>query len=146
MLAAVLLSPHVLPTVTGRLVVEDFYLERHQLIFSAMTDLQEAGSEIDLRTLQGQLELKNAFEAVGGMAYLAGLDLDLPDLGRVEAYVELVKERSIRRQLVLTSQKVILDCFEAGLAANEVLAEAERAVLGLGQQALQRGFTVLQEV
>lgn len=145
-LAAVLLSPHVLPTVTGRLTSEDFYVERHRLIFDAMLQLQEAGSEIDLRTLQGQLELKNAFEAVGGMAYLSGLDLDLPDLGRVEAYAELVKERSIRRQLIETSQKVIVDCFEAGLQASEVLAEAERTVMGLGQQATQRGFSVLSDV
>jgi replicative DNA helicase len=145
-LAAVLLSPHVLPTVTGRLVTEDFYLERHQLIYTSMLELQEHGSEIDLRTLQGQLELKNAFEAVGGMAYLASLDLDLPDLGRVESYVELVKERSIRRQLVQTGQQLVVDCFEAGQNAGEILAQAERAVLNLGQQAMQRGFTVLSEL
>ena len=145
-MGAILLAPHVLPTVTGRLIPEDFYLERHQLIYQAMLDLQENGSEIDLRTLQGQLELKNAFEAVGGMAYLSGLDLDLPDLGRVETYVEIVKERSIRRQLIEASQKTIVDCFEAGLEASEVLAEAERSVLGLGQQAMKRGFSVIGEV
>lgn len=145
-LGAVLLAPHVLPTVTGRLVPEDFYLERHQLIYQSMLDLQEEGSEIDLRTLQGRLELINAFEVVGGMAYLSGLDLDLPDLGRVETYVEIVKERSIRRQLIEASQKTIVDCFEAGLQAADVLAEAERSVLGLGQQAMNRGFSVLGEV
>ncbi len=145
-LGAVLLAPHVLPTVTGRLIPEDFYLERHQHIYQSMLELQENGSEIDLRTLQGQLELKNAFEAVGGMAYLSGLDLDLPDLGRVETYVEIVKERSIRRQLIEASQKTIVDCFEAGMEAGDVLAEAERSVLGLGQQAMKRGFSVLGEV
>ncbi len=145
-LGAVLLAPHVLPTVTGRLIPEDFYLERHQLIYQSMLELQENGSEIDLRTLQGRLELKNAFEAVGGMAYLSGLDLDLPDLGRVETYVEIVKERSIRRQLIEASQKTIVDCFEAGMEATDVLAEAERSVLGLGQQAMKRGFSVLGEV
>ena len=145
-LGAVLLAPHVLPTVTGRLIPEDFYLERHQLIYQSMLELQENGSEIDLRTLQGQLELKNAFDAVGGMAYLSGLDLDLPDLGRVETYVEIVKERSIRRQLIEASQKTIVDCFEAGMEATDVLAEAERSVLGLGQQAMHRGFSVLGEV
>ncbi|MEM6796983.1 MAG: replicative DNA helicase [Acidobacteriota bacterium] len=145
-LGAILLAPHVLAVVTGRLVVEDFYLDSHQLIFQAMLDIQEAGDDIDLRTLQAQLELKNAFEASGGMAYLSGLDLDLPDLGRVETYVEVVKERSIRRQLITSSQQIIFDSFEAGMAASEVLAEAERSVLGLGQQAMRRGFSVIGDV
>ena len=145
-LGAVLLAPHVLSTVTGRLIPEDFYLERHQLIYQAMIDLQEGGAEIDLRTLQGQLELKNAFETAGGMVYLSGLDLDLPDLGRVETYVEIVKERSIRRQLIEASQQTITDCLEAGMEASDVLAEAERAVLNLGQQAMNRGFSFLGDV
>ena len=145
-LAAVLLAPHVLPVITGRLTRDDFYLEKHQLVYQAMLELSEAGTEIDLRTLQAQLELKNAFETVGGLAYLSGLDLDLPDLGRIEAYVEVVKERSVRRHLIEMSQKTIYDCFEAGLEAREILAESERAVLDLGQQALTRGFVSLDEV
>ncbi|MEM1181282.1 MAG: replicative DNA helicase [Acidobacteriota bacterium] len=145
-LAAILLAPHVMPLVTARLVPEDFYVERHQLIYQAMLDLQDKGDEIDLRTLQAELELKNAFESSGGLAYLSGLDLDLPDLSRVETYVEVVKERSIRRQLILSSQKVIFDSFEAGMAASDVLAEAERSIMGLGQQAMQRGFASMADV
>lgn len=145
-LAAVLLSPNVLPMVTERLVPEDFYLEKHQLIYRSMLDLQEDGTEIDLRTLQGRLELKNAFDIVGGMAYLAGLDLDLPDLGRIESYVEIVKERSIRRRLIQASQRISFDAIEGGLEAGEVLAEAEKLVLGLGEEAIKRGFSVLGDV
>ena len=59
-LAAALLSPHVIPLISGRLVAEDFYLERHQLIYQTMIDLQENGSEIDLRTLQASLELRGS--------------------------------------------------------------------------------------
>ena len=145
-LAAILLSPHVLPVVTARLSSEDFYLERHQLIFECMLALQEEGTEIDLRTLQGKLELRNAFDTVGGMAYLAGLDLDLPDLGRIESYVEIVKERSIRRRLIQAAQRITFDSFESGQEAHEVLAEAEKMVLGLGEEAIRRGFSVLGEV
>ncbi|MEM1206392.1 MAG: replicative DNA helicase [Acidobacteriota bacterium] len=145
-LAAILLAPKLLPTVTGRLKPEDFYLERHQLIYQCMLDLQDAGDEIDLRTLQGRLELKNAFEKIGGMAYLAGLDLDLPDLGRTETYVELVKERSIRRGLIETCQRIAYECLEGGIEAGDALAEAEKLVMGLGQDAQKRGFSELGPV
>ena len=145
-LAAALLSPHVLPLISGRLVAEDFYLERHQLIYQAMADLQEGGSEIDLRTLQARLELKGAFEAIGGFAYLAGLDLDLPDLGRVETYVEIVKERSVRRRLVLACSELTSGCLDGGLDASAALSEAEKMIFGLGEEATRRGFSPLARI
>ncbi|HZF12341.1 MAG TPA: replicative DNA helicase [Thermoanaerobaculia bacterium] len=145
-LGAVLLDPEVLPTITGRLRPEDFYLERHHTLFAAMVQLQEERVTIDLRTLQAKLEQQGKFEATGGIAYLASLDLDLPDLGRVDAYVEIVKERSVRRRLIEASNRIIRDCLDGGLTAQAALAHAEREVLGLGEEAVQRGFTQLSEV
>ncbi len=145
-LAAALLAPHVLPQISGRLLVEDYYLERHQLIYQAMLDLQEGGSEIDLRTLQARLELKGAFETIGGVAYLAGLDLDLPDLGRIQAYVEIVKERSVRRQLVLACSEIGNACMDGGLDASSALGRAEELIFGLGEEATHRGFSPLSKV
>lgn len=145
-LAAILLSPRLMPLVSGRLEGEDFYLERHQHLFQAMLDLAESGSEIDLRTVQARLEHRGTFEAVGGMAYLAGLDLDLPDLGRVETYVELVKERSVRRRLIRACNEIARDCMDGGLDAGEALGVAEKMIFGLGEEAVQRGFTPLAEI
>ncbi len=145
-LAAALLAPQVLPQISGRLLVEDFYLERHQLIYQSMLELQEGGSEIDLRTLQASLELKGAFETIGGFAYLAGLDLDLPDLGRILTYVEIVKERSVRRRLVLACGEIQSSCMEGGVDAATALGRAEELIFGLGEEATHRGFSVLAKV
>ena len=145
-LAAALLSPHVVPQVSGRVTTKDFYLERHQLIFQAMLDLQESGAEIDLRTLQARLELKGSFEAIGGFAYLAGLDLDLPDLSRVDTYVEIVKERSVRRRLVLACNELTSGCLDGALDASEALSQAEKMIFGLGEEATKRGFSPLSQV
>lgn len=145
-LAAVLLSPHVLPTVSGRLTEEDFHLERHQLIYRTMLELQEGGSEIDLRTLQGRLEQRGVFDKIGGMAYLAGLDLDLPDLGRIETYSDIVKERSVRRRLIRYCSEIAHGCLEGGLDAQDGLNKAESYIFGLGEEAVQRGFSSLSEV
>ena len=47
-------------------------------------------------TIQAKLEQQGQFEGVGGLAYLAGLDLDLPDIGRIETYTEIVKSSEAR--------------------------------------------------
>lgn len=145
-LASVMLDPRVLPTISGRLRDEDFYLEKHRILYSAMLEIQEADSTIDLRTVQAKLEHQQTLEKVGGMAYLASLDLDLPDLGRVETYVELVKERSVRRRLIAASGEIIRDCLDGGVDADIALARAEQSVFALGEEAVQRGFTSLGEI
>ncbi len=99
-LAALLLDARLLPVVSGRLRCEDFYLERHRHLYGAMVDLAAEGVDVDLRTLQAKLEQRGRFDGAGGLAYLATLELDLPDLGNVGAYVEIVKDRSARRQVI----------------------------------------------
>ncbi|HBL28278.1 MAG TPA: replicative DNA helicase [Acidobacteria bacterium] len=145
-LGGILLDPAVLPTISGRLRPEDFYVERHQVLYQTMIDLQEEQVEIDLRTVQAKLEQRAQLDGVGGLSYLASLDLDLPDIGRVDQYAEIIKERSIRRRLIQTSSQVIRDCLDGGLTAQEALGRAEQAVLGLGEEAIQRGFAQIGHI
>ncbi len=145
-LGGILLDPAVLPLISGRLRSEDFYQERHQALYRAMLDLQEEQVEVDLRTLQAKLEQQGQFDTIGGIAYLATLDLDLPDIGRIDQYAEIVKERSVRRRLIQASSQIIRDCMDGGLAAQEALGRAEQAILGLGEEAIQRGFVLLSNV
>jgi replicative DNA helicase len=141
-LGGVLLDTTILPTISGRLRAEDFYSERHQILYQAMLDLQEEQVEIDLRTLQARLEQRDQFDRIGGLAYI----LDLPDIGRIDAYVEIVKERSVRRRLIAMSGEIIRNCLDGGLEAREALGRAEQAVLSLGEEAIQRGFAQLAHV
>jgi replicative DNA helicase len=145
-LGGILLDPAVLPTIAGRLRPDDFYLDRHRVLYEAMLDLQDARVGIDLRTVQAKLEQQLKFDGVGGLAYLAGLDLDLPDIGRIDAYVEIVKERSVRRRLILAAGQIVRDCLDGGVDAREALGHAEQAILGLGEEAVQRGFVPLANV
>ncbi|MDX1998397.1 MAG: replicative DNA helicase [Thermoanaerobaculia bacterium] len=145
-LASVMLDPSILPMISGRLREDDFFLDRHRILYEAMVGLQEGGAIVDIRTVQARLEQQGKFESTGGLAYLASLDLDLPDLGRVDSYVEIIKERSVRRRLILVSQDTIRNCLDGGLDAAEALGRAEQAVLGLGEEAVQRGFQQLGAV
>jgi replicative DNA helicase len=98
-LGAILLDPSLMQTITTRLRPSDFYIQRHRVIYRALLVLQAQEVEIDLRTLQAQLEGQQQLGAVGGLAYLASLDLDLPDIGRIDAHVAIIEERSRRRRL-----------------------------------------------
>lgn len=137
-LGALLLDPSLCKEAGQRLRPEDFYLERHETLFCACLDLFAAGVAPDLRTLQAHLEERNRFDGIGGIVYLASLDLDLPDLGRFEAYVEIVKERSVRRQLIQQAQRLTRDVLAGDPLATLVeghastLEGARRALGGSG--------------
>ncbi len=145
-LAGVLVDPAVFPSLSGRLEPEDFYSERNRLIYEAMLALQDGEQELDLRTVQAQLEQHGTLDKVGGVAYLVSLDLDLPDIGRLESYIEIVKERSVRRRLIDACGEITRNCFDGGLMAQEALGQAEQAILGLGEEAIQKGFVPISRI
>jgi replicative DNA helicase len=143
--AALIDHERCLPMAAARLVVDDFYFERHQRLYASMLELQAAGTEIDLRTVQAKLEQRQQLELVGGVAYLATLDVDLPDLGRVDAYVEIIKERSLRRRLIDACADIYRSCLDGGIDARSALDRAEQKVLQLGEEAVARGFLSIQD-
>jgi replicative DNA helicase len=122
-LGALLLEPVRIAQVRTRLEARDWHLERHRLLYQAFLDVAEAGSTPDLLTLQAHLQQAGKFEAIGGMGYLATLDLDLPDLGRLDEYVEIVKERSVRRDLIADAQHTLLAAVSTARPVHELLAD-----------------------
>jgi replicative DNA helicase len=103
-LGAILLEPAVLDELPLRSM--DFFVDRHKTIFAACRELAADGAPIDIRTLQARLEQTGELDRVGGLAYLAGLDLDLPDISRVAAYAGIVEERALRRRLLAAAQRL----------------------------------------
>lgn len=146
-LAAILLDAdrHLAATAT-RLKPDDYYFERHRLLYDAMLALQEADSPIDLRTVQARLEQRDQFEAAGGVAYLATLEVDLPDLGRVDSYVEIIKERALRRRLIDACTTIYRTALDGGLEAKDALGRAEQAVMELSEEAVSRTFAPFDQV
>jgi hypothetical protein len=112
-LGAILLEPQLAGDVD--LLPEDFYLERHKNIFAALLHVHAAGIGVDQRTVQARLEDLGQLDAVGGTAYLAGLDGDLPAIDGFRSYVGIVQERSHRRQLLQAANQTIHDGRHQGL-------------------------------
>jgi replicative DNA helicase len=122
-LGALLLEPLCIAQIRTRLEPRDWHLERHRVLYQACLDVADAGSTPDLLTLQAHLEQAGMLDAVGGFAYLATLDLDLPDLGRLDEYVAIVKEKSVRRDLIADTQRTLLAAVSTARPVHELLAD-----------------------
>lgn len=127
-----------LPAIEAKITADDFHLERHRIIYRAVQEIAGEGEPVDIRTIQAHLEAQGKLEVVGGLAYLAGLDVDLPDMQRLDSYADVMRERSLRRQLAMACASVYRRAVSGTVDATDLLEEADEAVYGLLKSS-QRG-------
>jgi len=73
LLGAILLEPAAFLHIATFLNGDDFYLKRHEYIWTALSRLHERSDTIDYVTLSRELQDMRILEEIGGQAYLTGL-------------------------------------------------------------------------
>jgi replicative DNA helicase len=120
--------------VADRVVAEDFYRNDHRLIFEAVAGLIERSQPCDAVTLSGHLESQGLLDQVGGLAYLGSLARDTPTAANIRAYADIVRERSVLRQLITAGNLIVGSALEPeGREAREIVDDAERAVFEIAE-------------
>ena len=118
----------------------DFYRRDHRLIYSAMFQLAEQAKPFDVITLGEVLENSGVLEQAGGMAYLAELARNTPSASNIKAYAEIVRDRSVLRQMIQVSNEVAESAFDPqGRSTSELLDAAERKVFAIAEQGAKKG-------
>ncbi|MBK7929627.1 MAG: replicative DNA helicase [Bryobacterales bacterium] len=112
---------------------DDFSLEKHRRIFSAMVALNDRSEKIDRVTVAHELMRRGQLESVDGLSYLSSLDDGLPQIHNFEAYARIIKEKSILRRIILNSQALIERCMLDNEDPNVILSDAEENLLKLGE-------------
>jgi replicative DNA helicase len=121
--------------VADRVVAEDFYRNDHRLIFEAVAGLIERSQPCDAVTLSGHLESQGLLDQVGGLSYLGSLARDTPTAANIRAYADIVRERSVLRQLITAGNLIVGSALEPeGREAREIVDEAERAVFEIAER------------
>jgi len=125
---------------------EDLYLDAHRIILRHMISLVERSAPIDLVTLQEELLRSSQLEGAGGMAYLASLLDGIPHLINVEPYIEIIREKSLFRQMVNAMNKIMGECFDQAAPAEEVLDRAEKTLFDLSERRMKAGFVSVRDL
>lgn len=125
-IAAILISREALVKVLDILSVDDFFLERHKLIYASIADLDRKNRPVDLLTLKQHLSDNKNFDRAGGDAYLAELYQTVATSSNAEYYATRIKEFSLRRALIDVSRVIIETSHDLTQETEEVIDEAER--------------------
>ena len=111
---------------------KDFVDVNHKIIFNEIYDLASAGQIIDVVVLEDCLKSKGVLDKIGGLSYLGQLARKVPTSAHIKAYADIIKEKSIMRELINISNRTVQAVHQSEQGdVKEVLDKAESEIFGI---------------
>ena len=124
----------------------DFYSDAHRIIYQQILRLAAEGKPADVVTVSEALQSVQKLDYVGGLAYLGLLVGNVPTAANIRHYAQIVRDRSILRQLAATAGDIADSAYNPmGRPAKEILDQAEAKVLHIAEQG-SRGTQQFAEI
>jgi len=118
-----------------KIQADDFYRRDHQTIFNAISALENLGKPFDIVTVAEWLESHQQLDQAGSLAYLAALAENTPSASNIATYADIVRKRSILRQLARITTAINEMVFNPqGRTSEEILDQAEQSVFEIAEQ------------
>ncbi len=150
LLGGVIQDANVLSDVVSLLEPDDFYQERHKIIWEVLQKLSQFNTPIDVVTLSNALEKENRLEAVGGQEYLLKLIESVASGANARYHAEIIQKKSVMRRLIAVSNGAIRDAEDPTSEPDEIISKVEGAVMSLAEKqvknSLRPASVVVQEV
>ena len=145
-LGALLLDWGAVTTVLSYLRPERFYSYQNQVIFEAMLSLFNKGQTGDILSLTEELRSSGKLDAAGGVAYVSSLTDQVPTSSNIEYHANIVREQSIRRELIKISSNIISDAHNETKESRAVLEDAQNKIFGLTDLDQTQSIVTMQEL
>lgn len=139
-LGGLMLDNRAWDLIADRVRENDFYRHDHRLIYRVMARLAEQGKPLDVLTVSESLKELHELENAGGEVYLFELANNTPTVANIAAYADIVRERSVLRQLIATANEIASHAFNPeGRSSTELLDTAEQLVFAISEQGARVG-------
>ena len=145
-LGSILLDKSALIRVGDIVSKEDFYQEKHRIIFDAILTLFQRHQEIDTLTLSNYLDENKLLADIGGASYLTELMESVPTATHAEEYANIIKDKATLRNLILAGHAISALGMKEDENIAEVLEKAEKEVFNVSQTFLKEKFIHIKDV
>lgn len=123
-IGACLIEQNALPMVAGMLRPEMFYVMRHQLIYSAMMAMYQAGTKIDILTVKEELARRGKLEEAGGPYGITQLSCKVSGSAHLEYHAQIVHQKYLRREMILGLNKLLACALDEMMDIADTLVDA----------------------
>lgn len=146
LLGAILLSDDVIAEILTLLKPSDFYENRHQIIFQAMSDLYDQHRPIDLRTLTAELKTQKKLKEIGGASYLVDLSNFVPVASHAKAYAEIVEKTATRRKLIRAGNNIAEKAYADDANVDDLVGDAERELFEVSDKIVKSDYVAMDQL
>src|ERR671935_1426154 len=147
-LGAMMVSDGAIPPVVldVRLRDEEFYRERHRIVFRAITDLYEQGEPVDALTVSELLTQRGELTEAGGKDAVSELASTVPVPGNARHYARIVKQNALLRRLLVTSQRIQKSVHDREGDPEQLVERAESLLFKVAHEERASDFRRVAEV
>lgn len=139
-LGALLIDRDALSKVIDLLAAESFYVESHQLIFTAIHQLFGDSKPVDLLTVAQQLKQDGVLKQIGAEAKLVDLSTRVSSAAHIEYHARIVVQKHIQRELIRISNNMIEEAYEDSTDVLDLLDKAEQSLFEVSQGNLKKNY------
>lgn len=146
LLGALIINNDVLPDILTMIKPQDFYDEKHRIIFAAIVSLYDSHRPIDLLTLTAELKSKKQLDKIGKATYLAELSNFVPTASHAKAYAEIIEKTSTRRRLISAGTNIAEKAYQDDANPDELIGSAERELFEVSDKIVKSDYVSIDQL
>jgi replicative DNA helicase len=125
-----LLDNQVIDSIEGVVSANDFYVTAHKIIFDVIEKNYKT-KVVDFITLCGLLKDVGKLDSCGGPSFVASIVDNIPSAANITHYAGMVKEVSLRRQLLSRAYLISEIAYDTTVDINLSIENAQKSILAV---------------
>jgi len=146
LLGSLMIDKDAIISVADIVSAEDFYMDKHRMIFEAIIDLYSKRDPIDLLTLANRLIERGQLDQIGGRSYLASLSNMVPTSSHVANYAEIVQKKATLRNLIKSASEISAIGYNEDEDVTDILDRAEQKLFSVSQGHQKQMFVPINSI
>jgi replicative DNA helicase len=145
-LGSLLLDRDAIIKIADLINSEDFYDDKHKIIYLSIIKLYDERASIDILTVSNTLEEGHSLDKIGGVSYLTTLVNSVPSAAHVVHYANIVRRKGTLRRLISASTDIVGLGYQEDMDLESLLDMAEQKLFSVSQKYLKQNFVPLSEI
>ncbi len=146
LLGSIIINPEAFDRVGGIITADDFYLDEHKHIYSALIKMYMQSKVIDTVTLVNALVEQGDRDEAGGIQYISLLANSVPSVANAKDYARIVKEKSTLRRLISICEDISNDAYEEGAPVKKIVDGAEQKIFDITHNNESKDFRHIRDI
>lgn len=145
-LGSCFLSSYALDKVCEEVTEDMFFSDANKKIFASIYELHQNKVPLDTTMLINEIEKRDNINTIGGVEYLSEVVDSVITAANIDYYIDIVREKALRRKLIEVSTSITTSAFEEELETNDIIDNAEKNIFSVTQARKAGEFKSISDV